>query len=204
MKSKIKRKNKSWLIIIGSLLSLIGISLIFYDFYSNRKIKKDEENAIQEYYKEEIKTKSLDDEIIQINEEVNVSKINYIAILKIPKINLERGLVDQNSYLNNVNYNVEILDNSDMPNVKNGNVILAAHSGNSRISYFKNLDKLDIADEISIDYQNKIYTYKVTDKYLIEKTGTAEIIKNKNKNTLTLITCKHNTNNQIVIIAELK
>ena len=204
MESKIKRKNKSWLIIIGSLLSLIGFSLIFYDFYSNRKIKKYEENAIQEYYKEEIKTKSLDDEIIQTKEEVNVSKINYIAILKIPKINLERGLVDQNSYLNNVNYNVEILDNSDMPNVKNGNVILAAHSGNSRISYFKNLDKLDIADEISIDYQNKIYTYKVTDKYLIEKTGTAEIIKNKNKNTLTLITCKHNTNNQIVIIAELK
>jgi len=200
-----KRKiNKSWLIITGSLLFLIGTSLIFYDFYSNRKIKKDEENAIQEYYKEEIKTKSLDDEIIQPKEEASVNKINYIAILKIPKINLERGLVEPNSYLNNVNYNVEILDDSDMPNVKSGNVILAAHSGNSRISYFKNLDKLDIGDEISIDYQNKTYTYKVTDKYLIEKTGTAEIIKNKNKNTLTLITCKHNTNNQIVIIAELK
>lgn len=200
-----KRKiNKSWLIITGSLLFLIGTLLIFYDFYSTRKIKNDEENAIQEYYKEERKTKTLDDEIIQSKEEVSANKINYIAILKIPKINLERGLVNPNSYLNNVNYNVEILDDSDMPNVENGNVILAAHSGNSRISYFKNLDKLDIGDEISIDYQNKIYTYKVTDKYLIEKTGTAEIIDNKNKNTLTLITCKHNTNNQIVIIAELK
>ena len=124
--------------------------------------------------------------------------------MKIPKISLERGLVDPDSYLNNVNYNVEILDDSDMPNVKSGNVILAAHSGNSRISYFKNLDKLDIGDEISIDYQNKFYTYKVTDKYLIEKTGYAEIIRNKNKNTLTLITCKHNTNNQVIIIAELK
>ena len=39
--------------------------------------------------------------------------------------------------------------------------------------------------------------------YLIDKTGTAEIIRNKNKSTLTLITCKHNTNKQIIVIAEL-
>ena len=39
--------------------------------------------------------------------------------------------------------------------------------------------------------------------YDIEKTGKAEIIKNKNTTTLTLITCRHNTNKQIVIICEL-
>ena len=59
-------------------------------------------------------------------------KYDYIAVLKIPKINLERGLVDRNSYSNNVNYNIQILSNSSMPDEKNGNVILAAHSGNGR------------------------------------------------------------------------
>ena len=44
---------------------------------------------------------------------------------------------------------------------------------------------------------------KVVDIYDIEKTGTAEIIKNKNTTTLTLITCRHNTNKQIVIICEM-
>jgi sortase (surface protein transpeptidase) len=74
-----------------------------------------------------------------IKEEESPEKMNYIAILKIPKINLERGLVDPNSYLNDVKYNVEILDESSMPDEIGGNVILASHSGTARISYFKNL-----------------------------------------------------------------
>ena len=90
-----------------------------------------------------------------------------------------------------------------MPDEEKGNVILAAHSGNARISYFKNLDKLVIGDDISIEYNSVIYNYKVVDIYLIDKTGTAEIIRDKNKSTLTLITCKHNTNKQIIVIAEL-
>ena len=86
-------------------------------------------------------------------------KIEYIAVLKIPKINLERGLVDPNSYLNNVDYNIQILKNSAMPDQRFGNVMLAAHSGNARISYFRNLDKLDINDNVSISYKGKIYSY---------------------------------------------
>ena len=101
-------------------------------------------------------------------------------------------------------YNVEILKDSASPEEQNGNVILAAHSGNARISYFRNLDKLVLGDDISLEYKSKIYKYKIVDIYLIDKTGTAEIIRNKNKNTLTLITCKHNTNKQIIIIAELQ
>lgn len=203
MESKIKRKNKSWLIIIGSLIFLSGIGLITYDYLSNRKIDKKETELLEEFYEIEDEIESIEEPQV-VAEEKDQVKVNYIAVLKISKIGLERGLVDPNSYLNNVNYNLEWLDGSSMPNEENGNVIIAGHSGSARISYFRKLDKLDIDDEISIDYQNKNYTYKVTDKYLIEKTGSAEIIKNKNKNTLTLITCKHNTNYQIVIIAELK
>lgn len=198
---KRKTKSKSWLIVIGSLLFLFGTSLIIYDIYSNKEIKGKENIAIEEFY---INEDNIEDSIEQeVEPEVKEQvKINYIAILKIPKINLERGLVDPNSYLNNVNYNIEILDDSSMPDEVNGNVILAAHSGNARISYFRNLDKLSIGDDISIDYQSNTYNYKVVDIYLIDKTGTAEIIRNKNKSTLTLITCKHNTNKQIIIIAE--
>ena len=199
---KRKIKSKSWLIVIGSLLFLVGTSLIIYDVYSTKQIKNEESLAIEEFYinEETIEEQTIVDEKKEIKEQ---PKINYIAILKIPKINLERGLVDPNSYLNNVNYNIEILDESSMPDEIGGNVILAAHSGNARISYFRNLDKLSIGDDISIDYQSNTYKYKVVDKYLIDKTGTAEIVRNKNKSSLTLITCKHNTNKQIIIIAEM-
>ena len=131
-------------------------------------------------------------------------KIEYIAVLKIPKINLERGLVDPNSYLNNVNYNIQFLKNSAMPDQRYGNVMLAAHSGNARVSYFKNLNKLKMDDNVSISYKGKIYNYKVVNIYDIEKTGKAQIIRNKNVSTLTLVTCRHNTNKQIIVICELE
>ena len=197
-----KRKNKSWLYIIGSLIFLCGAGLIFYDYYSEQKINIQEQEAIEEFYEEEIITDSIEEpqKIEEVEEQV---KVNYIAILKIPKIKLERGLVDPSSYLNNVKYNLQWIDGSSMPDQVNGNVIIAGHSGSARVSYFRKLDQLVIGDSVSIDYKNKTYNYKVVDIYDIEKTGTAEIIKNKNTTTLTLITCRHNTNKQIVIICEM-
>lgn len=199
-----KEKNKSWLIITGSLILLSGIGLIAYDFYSNKELDKLEDNALVEFYDTEVEDIEVIIEEPEEKKEVKEqTKIEYIAVLKIPKINLERGLVNPSSYLNNVNYNVQIINGSDMPDVNNGNLILAGHSGNARISYFRNLNKLDLNDTATIIYKNKTYNYKVVDKYEIEKNGEAEIIRDKNKNILTLITCKHNTNKQIVIICEL-
>ena len=197
-----KRKNKSWLYIIGSLIFLCGIGLVFYDYYSEQKINIQEQEAIEEFYEEEIINDSIEEpqKTKEVEEQV---KVNYIAILKIPKIKLERGLVDPSSYLNNVKYNLQWIDGSSMPDQVNGNVIIAGHSGSARVSYFRKLDQLVIGDSVSIDYKNQTYNYKVIDIYDIEKTGNAEIIKNKNTTTLTLITCRHNTNKQIVIICEL-
>ena len=196
------KKNKSWLLLIGSFLILGGIGLIAYDYYSNLQINNQEEQAIEEFYKIEDEIEDITEEPQEIEEVKEQIKINYIAVLKIPKINLERGLVDPNSYLNNVNYNLEILNGSNMPDIKNGNLIIAGHSGSARISFFRNLDKLVLGDEIYIDYKNNTYKYKVVDLYDIEKTGTAEIIRDKYKSTLTLITCRHNTNKQIIVICE--
>lgn len=200
---KERKSKKNLLIIMGSLFIFTGITIILYPLINNKYIDIKEEKAIKEYYIEEV---NIAEEIQEPEiEEVKPKKeINYIGILKIPKINLERGLVDRNSYSNNVNYNIQILSNSSMPDEKNGNVILAAHSGNGRTAFFKNIDKLVINDEVIINYKNKTYKYKIIDIYDIEKTGKAKIIRNNNVNTLTLVTCRHNTNNQIIVICELK
>lgn len=199
-----KEKNKSWINIIGSLFIFAGLCLIVYDFTTKEHIKDEEKAAIENY---KITEKIDNENIEELQEQVEVKQqtnIEYIAILKIPKINLERGLVNRNSYLNNVNYNVEIVKDSSMPDEINGNVILAAHSGNARVSYFRNLDKLSINDKVSIDYKGITYNYHVVNIYDIEKTGTALIKRNYNTSTLTLITCRHNTNKQIVVICELE
>ncbi|MBR4177800.1 MAG: sortase [Bacilli bacterium] len=199
--------RKGQLIIVGSFLILLGISVVGGKYLYNYLLDRAEDIKIEEFYEMQ---ETIDDETIieetpteEIEEEPKQDNTNYIAVIKIPKIGLEKGLCEKGSYCNNVNRNIKILNESAYPNVEKGNFILAGHSGNSRVSYFKNLYKLAQDDEINIIYQGKEYKYKVVNIYDIEKTGTANIVRNKEKTTLTLITCRHNTNKQIVVICEL-
>ena len=122
----------------------------------------------------------------------------YLALLKIPSINLEQPLYDIKN--NDIDKNIIFLESSDMPTVHNGNVIIAGHSGASTVSYFKYLYKLKIGDLIYLEYNNNNYTYKIDYRYFIDKTGSAEIIRDNNTNTLTLITC-YGKDKQLVLIA---
>ena len=207
-KNNNKKGKKSQLLIVGSLLILIGISVIGIKIFLDVRADNLEDIALVEFYEEQEK---IDNEIPTETEETDntteqaksTNSLDYIAVLKIPSIGLEKGLVAKDSYYNNVNRNIKILDESDMPDQENGNVILAAHSGNGRTAFFKNLDKLQIDDTVSIFYNGYEYKYRMINTYDVEKTGSVEIRRNAQKSTLTLITCRHNTNKQIVIICEL-
>lgn len=205
--NKKHKKRKSWLIVIGSLIILLGIFDVSLMFIKPAVKQEQEENALKDFYiKEEQKIDKNDKTTSEEVKEVSKPKVkyDYIAVLKIPKINLEKGLVAKDSKYNNINYGVEILKESDSPDVINGNVILAAHSGTANISYFRNLDKINVGDEAYIYYQGKTYKYIFSKIYDIEKTGKAVIKRDNNTSTLTLVTCRHNTNNQIVLIADLQ
>ena len=190
---------------IGSFIFILGIAVISFKFVYNQSITHQENKHIDEFIEE---TKVIDDvSKVEIKEDTTSLKkettYSYIGVLEIPSISLKKGFVDISSKYNNVNYNLEILKDSDMPNITNGNFIIASHSGTGRIAYFKNLDKLKIDDISYIYYDGIKYTYKTTNIYDIEKTGSATIHRNKNKTTLTMITCRSKTNKQIVVIAEL-
>lgn len=199
-----KSSRKSQLAIIGSLLLIIsGICVVGGKYVYNYCLDKVEDIKIKEFYQEQ---ENIDIEIIEdTTEEVpkTESKIEYVAVIKIPKIGVEKGLCKKGSSCNNVNKNIQILNEATYPDVANGNFILAGHSGNGRTAYFKNVDKLKLDDEISVIYGGFEYKYKIVNIYDIEKTGSANIIRNKDKTTLTLVTCRHNTNKQIIVISEL-
>lgn len=205
IKKEKNKKFKSQFLIVGSFLIIIGLYIIGYHIYSDYRLNSIEENNIQEFFDEEqiIEDIPQEEEFVEVeNENINKTNYDYIAILEIPKINLKKGL-SQDKYYNNVNRNIEILKGSNMPNVSKGNFILAGHSGSGRVAYFRNLDKLTIGDVSYIYYGGIKYTYKVNNIYDIEKTGTATITRDLNKTTLTMITCRHNTNKQIIVISEL-
>ena len=129
--------------------------------------------------------------------------INYSMVLEIPKINLKKGLYDKNSKYNSVKYNIQILKESDMPNVVNGNLILASHRGNSSVSYFNNLYKLSNGNQVYVYYNNVKYIYEITNMYEVEKTGTITIHRDRDETVIVLITCKKNENKQLVFIGNL-
>jgi LPXTG-site transpeptidase (sortase) family protein len=203
LKTKKTNKYKS-LVILGSLLILLSLSVLSYKLIVNSIHQKQEDKGIEDFYKKEEINKNIPSQITK--EEIDTNKqntINYIAILRIPKINLEKGLVDKNSKYNNINYNIMIHNDSDLPDVEGGNVILVSHSGNARISYFKYLDRLTLDDLIYFDYDSQTYTYKIYKIYDVDKIGKLSIQKEIKDSTITLITCRHNTNKQIVVIGRL-
>lgn len=202
------KTNYKMTIILGVILITFGITLM-----SNNYIKTKREETFNDMNLllldssiDEVNTEESNDETPneEVDEEPSKSDTSnnyepYLAVLKIPKLNLERGFYDKTSSLNNVDYNILFHSNSDYPDKLNGNVILASHSGTSSISYFKNLYKLELGDEAQINYKNTTYTYKVVNIYKEEKDGTIAIYRNKEKSTLTLITCTKNDNTKQTI-----
>lgn len=203
-KNKIKNKRYSILIMIGVFFIFLGSSYLIYNQYNNEKQDSINDGLIEDYFKVEDEIIEIPQKEIEEEKPVPKEKIEYIAVLEIPKIKLKRGIVDKNSSYNNVNRNIYTLKETTMPDEEdNSHIMLASHSGNSYISYFKNLNKLNLNDEVYFFYKNNKYVYKVIKKYEVEKTGTVKLSK-KNSSDITLITCVSGTNNQIVLVANLE
>ena len=192
---------------IGSLLIISAISMIaFYYVYQitiNKRVEQEVDNYIEETTI--IDNENIENEVVEIMEEKKETKseINYTAILEIPSINLKRGVVDSTKNFNSINYAISVDKNSNYPD-KKGNFILYAHSGNSSIAYFKNLNKVNVGDKIYIYYNGTKYQYEIYDKYDIEKTGKAKVKSSNSNNYITLITCNQNKKNkQIVVVGKL-
>lgn len=204
------RKTK---IIFSFIVLFIGILIFASEYFESKKIAVyDYMNEL--YYSEEIEVAEvLEIETIENqenNKEENKEEVSYsnksiyIGYLNIPDIDLKKGFTEKNSKYNTVDKNIEILDASDYPDTDGGNLILAAHSGNSSVSYFKKLHMLDNGATVYVDYKNVTYTYKIVNIYEIEKTGKANIKRRKDISSITLITCtRSNKNTQTIYIGEL-
>lgn len=204
--------NLHFKITISVILIFLGIALIATNYV---KEKRDEVfSSINLSFlenKEEVGNINIEEEE-KVEENTEVSSNNssddivyeyYLATLEIPKIELSRGFYDKSSSLNRLSINIKMLNESDYPDKVNGNVILAAHSGNYYNSYFGNLWKLELGDLAYIYYKDVKYTYKITNIYTDAKDGDVIVKRNPNKSTLTLITCtKDDESTQTIYILE--
>ena len=197
----------------GVFLIIIGIAFLVSDFV----VQKREEtftrvnielndllaSETKEESKEEEPQEQAPQEPVSQEQPENNQYETFAGVLEIPKIGFSKGFYPKGSELNDVKFNLKILDVSSYPDEEKGNVIIIGHSGDYSNSYFGNLYQLEVNDTASIDYKGKKYNYKIVNIYNENKDGTVTIYRDETKNCLTLITCtKDDDTKQTVYILE--
>lgn len=206
-----KKNNLKFQVAAGVILIISGIPLLLSNYIKEKRdvVFSEMNLVLSEINTRDIENVEEEPAVEEPTEEVKEDNKNYIyeeylGVLDIPKINFYKGFYSKTSSLNNVQFNLFVLKESDYPDVVNGNLIIAGHSGNYNNSYFNDLYKLSIDDTVTVHYQGKDYIYKITKIYNEKKTGTVRILRNRNKTSLTLITCTNGDNyHQTIYIAEL-
>lgn len=200
---RVEKKTKIYL--FGILVVVIGVIIGIIPIFLKQEEEQKEKTKIEEFMIDTSIEKEDTKQEEPIKEEQPKEEDNYLLVLEIPKISLKRGVYPKESYLNSIEYNVAIMKESTLPTTENGNVVLAAHNGTARISYFNQLHRITLNDKAYIYYEGVKYTYVVANIYDVAKDGDVEVKRDKNKNTLTLITCKKDTDDrQLIIILYLE
>lgn len=133
-------------------------------------------------------------------------KDNIIGIIEIPKINVNLPIY-LGATKENLNKGATHLSQTSIPlGGENSNAVIAAHRSLVRNPFFKNIDKLDIGDEVKIKTLWKSLTYIVTERKVISPYDSSEILIQENKDLVTLITCHPygETSERYVVYCERK
>lgn len=128
------------------------------------------------------------------------SNDNIIAYLSIPKISLFNVPIEYGTNKNVLSKAIGLFENS---NIDGGNVCLAAHNRSKTVSYFRNLWKLNIGDEILLKTKDKFTTYTVMFKTEILSNDWT-YLQNEKEDYITCITCIDNKPNKRLCIRGVK
>ena len=128
---------------------------------------------------------------------INSSVEMPIMYINIPKIGVYEEIYDKTSINNDIDKHVIIMKESGYPG-EGSNVIIGAHSGSGPLAYFRELDRLEIGDQIIIDYQGNKYVYIVSNIHKDDKNGRIKI---KDDDSLTLFTCYPGDKDNYLIIS---
>lgn len=197
---------KKIFLIISIFIILMGISMLIYNYYQDKKYQDIEKILLQDFFEDfdNSREEDLYVEESKKTEPLVQDTIPYLAVIEISNISLYTGVIMSNSSYTTMNRNVSVYPTSDMPNKENGNFILFAHSGNSRSSYFRNIHKLRNNDEIYIYYNNEKYTYRIIEKYEVSMYDNTPLNRMKDRTIITLITCKlGNDKYRTIVVGEM-
>ena len=200
---KIKLKEIIFLIVIIAIVS--SVAIFVKNWIRNKNQEKEIEALINIEFKGTAGNTSTDDvasgtaeEKKQVADEVTVSG-NAIAVIQIPSQGI-KGVVKEGTDNQTLKNYIGMFKGSALPG-QVGNFSVAAHN-NIYTEIFRNLNKVNIGDEVKVTTKDSTYTYKVTSKQTVSPTS-IEVINNTDKSEITMITCNYNASARVVVKGEL-
>ena len=190
--------------VIGILLIVVGVSLILSVTYKKYVTTK-KNNQLIEDFRADINKPQVeeddDDYVEQEDEEIDIDKINAMAIMEIPSIDLMQGVVEgiQDSV---IKYYLGHFPESAEPG-EEGNFAVAGHRVSSYTDAFVNLYKVKPGDDIKITTREKVYTYTVNEVFVVEPED-VYVLEETDEATITLVTCTVGGKQRVIVKGNLK
>ena len=170
------RRKISVLGVTGVLLIVLGVSMISYKWISEYLENKSIRTEVDSFFE-----KPFVDEGV-MPEEVDAEAMGVIGIESIGVSHLVMQS-DNWDYLNR--YVVAWPDKT----LDSGNFSIAGHNGACASCVFRDFDKLNMGEVVTLTTKDKIYTYEIFEIKIVDYTDVSVLSDFKDKTTLTLVTC---------------
>lgn len=178
------KKKRSFLGIVGTIMIIVGLGFIAWDFGTTYIQRKSIEKEMQDFFNAPLLT---DDDSVP----KEASDKDLWGMIQIDKLDINFPIIksDDWSYLNR--YLVAWEQSTNPP--EKGNFSIAGHNGRCASCVFRNFDKLEKKDTIRLVDKENIYTYEIYDIFKVFYTDTSVLNETKDKTTITLVTCTEQT-----------
>ncbi len=178
------KKKRSFLGIVGTIMIIVGLGFIAWDFGTTYIQRKSIEKEMQDFFNAPLQT---DDDSVP----KEASDKDLWGMIQIDKLDINFPIIksDDWSYLNR--YLVAWEQSTNPP--EKGNFSIAGHNGRCASCVFRNFDKLEKKDTIRLVDKENIYTYEIYDIFKVFYTDTSVLNETKDKTTVTLVTCTEQT-----------
>lgn len=198
-------KNKLYNL-LGIILIGIGVVIIvvtIYMKYDTNKRQKQLRKSFQQSmnsFADDSTTSTKTNEVAP-NEKPQSQEVKAIALLIIPKINLNVAVVE-GVEMDLLKYAVGHFKETAKPGEK-GNCVLAGHRNFTYAEFFKDLDQLNKDDDIIIRTKSYEYRYKVTEKFVVDP-DRVEVLNPTKDSVITLITCTIGAKQRLIVKGKLQ
>lgn len=193
--------------VLGLILIMVSILTFCLNLYKKYKIDKETEQVIETIFNEEIPTLDVVEDVPEETivetpkQEEIILTDKYLGYIELTGYGVKRLIVSGTDTSTLDKGLVGILNVSTGIDDKSGNLIIAGHNVSNT---FQKLHYMKIGEEIKIVSHKDTYIYKITEKHTINDNDMSYFGKVEDKKILTLITCKNNGKQRLIVIAELR